>query len=324
MPAGITETDGMMYVGETPWHRLGVRLDGPATAAEAIEAAGLDWSVVTKPVYLRNLQSDSGYVEIDGKAAIVRSDTMETFGIMSNRYQPVQNVEAFRFFDSVIAQGEAVYHTAGSLYGGKKIWILAKLPEDIEVIPGDVIQPYILLSNSHDGSSALRMMNTPIRVVCGNTLSVALGERGGFYARHTGNVMQKVLNARHSIGLAHAYYEMFARTVDQLVNTRMTEIDQHQYLQDVYRFKADLPYKDQPRSKIQAFESTVDLLSHSTNLVGGIQGTKWAALNAVTYYVDHEKAVRGSLDRRDDRKLDRTWFGSGAELRQRAYELLTA
>jgi len=262
-------------------------------------------------------------MEIDGKAAIVRSDTMEPFGIMSNRYQPVQNVEAFRFFDSVIAQGEAVYHTAGSLYGGKKIWILAKLPEDIEVIPGDVIQPYILLSNSHDGSSALRMINTPIRVVCANTLSVALNKSRGFYARHTTNVMAKVSAAREVLGLAHAYYEMFARSVDQLVNTRMSEIDTEKYLQNVYRFEADLPYKDQGHMKIKAYESTLDLLNHPTNLVGGIQGTAWATLNAVTYYVDHEKAVRGSLDRRDDRQLDRTWFGSGAELRQRAYDLLT-
>ena len=322
MPAGITATDGMMYTGEAPWHRLGVRLDGPATAAEAIEAAQLDWTVETRPVYVRNISG--GFMEMASKAAIVRRDKDEAFGVMGSGYQPVQNIEAFQFFDSVIAQGEAVYHTAGSLYGGKRIWILARLPDDIQVTSGDVVQPYILLSNSHDGSTALRMQVTPIRVVCANTLTFATRERGGFYAKHTRNVMQKASQAREMLGLATAYYEMFARTVDQLVSTRMTVIDQQRYLQEVYRFNVDKSYADQDHRIVKAYESTLDLLSHPTNTLGGIQGTAWAALNAVTYYVDHEKVARGSLDRRDDRRLDSSWFGSGAELRQRAYDLLLA
>ena len=323
MPSGITAKDGMMYAGEAPWHRLGVKLDNPATAAEAIEAAGLGWTVATRPVYVRNIQKDSGYQEIDGKVAIVRPDTNETFGIMGKSYQPVQNEEAFSFFDKVIAQGEAVYHTAGSLFGGKRIWILAKLPEDITIIPGDTIQPYILLSNSHDGSQALRMQITPIRVVCWNTLSVTLNARVAFYAKHTRNVMQRASKAREVLGLAQAYYEMFARQVDQLVNTRMTVWQQQRYFQEVYRFDTDKPYTGQDHRIVKAFESTLDLLNHPTNVIGGIQGTAWAAFNAVTYYVDHEKVIRGSLDRRDDSRLDGSWFGTGAELRQRAYQLLT-
>ena len=321
MPSGITATDGMMYTGEAPWHRLGVRLDGPATAAEAIEAAGLGWNVETRPVYVMNL--DEGFVKIEGKSAIVRSDTEETFGIMGSGYQPVQNNEAFSFFDKTIAQGEAVYHTAGSLYGGKRIWILAKLPEDIKVLPGDTVQPYILLSNSHDGSQALRMQITPIRVVCWNTLSVALRGGGAFYAKHTRNVMTKAAEAREVLGLAHAYYEMFARTIDKLVNTRMTVFDQQRYFQQVYHFKDNKSYAEQDHRIVRAYETTVDLLNHPTNLIGGIQGTAWAAFNAVSYYVDHQKVIRGSLDRQDDRRLEGSWFGSGADLRQRAYQLLT-
>ena len=194
MPAGITATDGMMYTGNAPWHKLGVKLDNPATAAEAIEAAQMEWSVITKPVYARN--QAGGFEEVDGKRAIVRADTQEVFTIMGNGYEPVQNKDAFSFFDAVIGQGEAIYHTAGSLYGGKRIWVMAKLPDDIKITPDDVIQPYILLSNSHDGSTALRMQITPIRVVCANTLSVALGSNGGFYAKHTRNVMQRAKDAR--------------------------------------------------------------------------------------------------------------------------------
>ena len=320
MPAGITATDGMMYTGATPWHGLGVKLDNPATAAEAIAAASLDWTVIKKPVYVRN--SHGGFEEVAGKAAIVREDTQEVFTIMGDGYEPLQNWDGCGLLDGTVGAGEAIYHTAGSLFGGRKIFLLVKLPEDIEIVPGDVVQPYILLSNSHDGSQAVRMQLTPIRVVCSNTLSAALQGGGGFYAKHTKNVLTRANEAREVLGLAHAYYEMFAKQVDQLVNTRMTVIEVQEYLQRVYRFKGDQTYGDQDHRILKAYETTLDLLGHPTNTVGGIQGTRWAAYNAVSYYVDHERPVRGG-EYRDDRRLDASWFGNGAELRQRAYDLLT-
>jgi phage/plasmid-like protein (TIGR03299 family) len=136
MPAGITGSDGMMYTGAIPWHGLGVKLDNPATAEEAIKAAELDWEVETRSVYqyaISDTRQFYSHLEIPNKNAIVRKDTNEAFAIMSNGYEPVQNKDAFGFFDSVIGQGEAIYHTAGSLYGGRKVWILAKLPDDIVV-----------------------------------------------------------------------------------------------------------------------------------------------------------------------------------------------
>ena len=321
MPSGITATDGMMYTGATPWHGLGVKLDNPATAAEAIAAAGLGWNVIKKPVYVRNIHG--GFEEVAGKAAIVREDTQEVFSIMGDGYEPLQNWDGSgTLLDGVVGMGEAIYHTAGSLFGGRKVFLLAKLPEDIEIVPGDVVQPFILLSNSHDGSQAVRMQITPIRVVCANTLSAALRGGGGFYGKHTKHIMERANEAREVLGLAHAYYEMFARQVDQLVNTRMTIIEVQDYLQQVYRFKADQTYADQDHRILKSYETTLDLLNHPTNTVGGIAGTKWAAYNAVSYYVDHERPVRGGAYR-DDRRLDASWFGNGAELRQRAYDLLT-
>ena len=330
MPAGLYENDEMMYVETTPWHRQGVRLDNPATAEEAIAAAKLDWKVETQPVYVRgdsrsaSLYHDgsNGYKEVPNKKAIVRKDTDEVFTIMSDGYQPVQNSEAFTFFDEVIAQGEAVYHTAGSLFNGRKIWILAKLPNDITINKVDVVQPYILLSNSHDGSNALRMQLTPVRVVCANTLRFATRGQGGFYGKHTKNVMAKAGEAREVLGLAEAYYEMFAKKADQLLNTTMTIIDVQQYLQSVFQFKVDTTYAEQDHRLVSAYESTLDLLNHPTNNVGGMAGTAWAAWNAVTYYVDHERAARGALDQRDDKRLNASWFGTGADIRQRAYDLL--
>jgi phage/plasmid-like protein (TIGR03299 family) len=321
MPAGITENDGMMYTGAVPWHGLGVALDSPATAAEAIEAASLDWKVITEPVFVgRNGVFSSE--QIEGKKAIVREDTRQVFTVMGDGYEPVQNVDAFNFFDSVIAQGEAMYHTAGSLFGGKKVWILAKLPDDIVVSNADKIGKYILLSNAHDGSAALRMKFTPIRVVCNNTLGVALWKNDGFYAKHTRNVMARASEAREVLGLAAQYYDIFAKQVDRLVNTRMTVIEVQDYLQTLYNFKENVTFEEQDHRVTKAYQDTLDLLNHSTNRTGGMEGTQWAAYNAVTYYIDHEKAVKGQQHQADSR-LNGSWFGGGVDLRQKAYDLLT-
>jgi len=326
MPAGLTKNDGMMYLKAEgkPWHGLGVALDAPATAAEAIEAAQLDWTVETRPVYTSQLLTtgETSLMTIPNKKAIVRTDTDEVFAIMSDGYEPVQNMDNLNLLDAVVAQGEAVYHTAGSLFGGRKIWLLSKLPQDIVISDMDKIEQYILLSSSHDGSAALRMQFTPIRVVCANTLSFALRDtKGAFYAKHTRNILSKATEAREALGLAEAYYEIFARQVDELVNTRMTVIEVQDYLQNLYNFKEDVAYGDQDYRILKQYEGTLDALNHPTNRTGGMEGTKWAAYNAVTYYIDHERAVQGQ-EYQPDKRLNNSWFGRGVDLRQRAYDLL--
>ena len=335
MSAGLTEKDEMMYVREVPWHRQGVKLDNPATAQEAIESAKLGWNVVRKPVYTFN-PDFGGYSYVPNKKAIVREDTDQVFSIMGDGYVPTQNTEAFDLFDSVVAQGEAVYHTAGSLQGGAKVWILAKLPEDIKIIPNDPIQPYILLSNSHDGSSALKMALTPIRVVCANTLTAALraaGERV-FYARHTKNILNRANEARDVLGLANAHFELFAKQIDELVQTRLNATDYFRELFDV----PDPDLLDDPKKidyrKVEACNLAIEAYNNPTNRIGGMQGTAWAAFNAVTYYIDHERRVRGvqsnemtlkgvreDQDLVTEKRLKASWFGAGVDLRQRAWDL---
>ena len=315
----IEQNDGMMYTGETPWHKLGVKLDNPATAAEAIAAAGLDWEVAQQDAY--TLTRTGQFQVIEGKSAIVRQDTQQAFGVLSKGYQPVQNTEAFQFFDEMIGLGEAIYHTAGSLNNGRRIWILAKLPEDIEVVPGDPINQYILLMNSHDGSLAMRVINTPIRVVCANTLSMALRATGGFYAKHTRNILTRASEARNLLTLANAYYDTLGKQIDRLVHTRMTEVETANYVKSVYQFKEDKKHEQQDYRMIRSYEATMELLNHPTNTLGGIQGTQYAAFNAVTYYIDHLRPVRVGNDE-DGKRLDGSWFGHGATIRQRAYDLL--
>ena len=321
MPSGITKTDQLMYTEKMPWHKNGVKLDNPATAAEAISAASMDWNVIQTPVYFQSFGQQRQ--QVPNKLAVVREDTNAVFGIMGENYVPIQNTQAFEFFDAVVSQGEAVYHTAGSLHGGKRIWILAKLPEDIKIIPEDTIQPYILLSNSHDGTTALRMQVTPIRVVCWNTLSAAMRRTGGFYARHTRNIMTKANDAREMLGLVQAHYEIFASQVDQLVNTRMDKVAQGAFFRELYEFDPNKAPEEQDYRKQNAYDATLEALEHPTNTLGGIQGTAWAAFNAVTYYIDHTRAVRSSLDTADERRLEASWFGTGAAIRQKAFDTLT-
>ena len=213
MPAGITKTDGMAYVGRQPWHGLGTYVEGQAmTAAQAIEAAHLDWEVVTKRVY-RHKRAEMGkvpsmggwYESIEGKRAVVRRDTDEVFGVMSNGYTPVQNTTCFDVMDGVVGNGDATFHTVGSLFGGRRIWMLCKLQGDYRLDNGEKLESFILLDNSHDGTAALRMRLTSVRVVCSNTLGAATSSRAAFAARHTSGIMDRVNEARDLLGLNAAY-----------------------------------------------------------------------------------------------------------------------
>ena len=175
MAHNLNEANGktsMMYVNEVPWHKLGTKLENPATAAEAIQAAGLDFNVVKK-----TLTTTAPDLPVVGHYATVRTDNLQVLGVVGSRYEPIQNRDAFTTFDELVGEGEAIYHTAGVLGKGERIWILAKLPDYIRVNGDDLVEKFLLLTNSHDGSGPVRVKLTPIRVVCENTLTVALDGR---------------------------------------------------------------------------------------------------------------------------------------------------
>ena len=329
MPAEITETNGrseMFYVGKTPWHGLGTKLDGPATAAEAIEAAGLDWTVEMLPVYL------DGGVEIPGKKAAVRTDIGSVFNVMSDHYTPLQNAEAFAFFDAVVGAGEAIYHTAGSLKGGRKVWALAKLPGSIKVAGDDVLEKYVLLANAHDGSMAVTMQLTAVRVVCSNTMSLALGSGKKFRALHTSGVINKAVEAREFLGLTEAYFENLMAGVNRLTETKMAEEQVDDLVFKIFGLDETKAIYEQHFLPRHAAETVKDLFHTGIgNDLKGVKGTAWAAYNAVTEYVDHvqpqgvrldtARSIEGDLG---SKRLDSAWFGNGAKIKQAAWDALSA
>ena len=327
MPAEITETKGkaeMMYVGRTPWHGLGTQLDGPPTAAEAIAAASLDWTVEMVPVYL------DGGIEIPGKRAAVRTDTGLVMNVMSDRYTPLQNVDAFAFFDAVVGAGEAIYHTAGSLQGGRKVWALARLPGDLKVTNRDVLEKYVLLANSHDSSLAVTMQLTAVRVVCSNTMAVALGSGKKFRAIHTPGVINKAVEAREFLGLTEAYFENLMAGINRMAETKVDDPQLDDLVFKIFGLDETKAMADQHFLTRHAAETVKDLFHTGIGQdMKGVKGTAWAAYNAVTEYVDHVRPQGVRLDTArstegdlGSKRLTSAWFGDGAKLKQTAWDIL--
>ena len=303
--------DRMFYVGEAPWHKLGHKLDNPATAKEAVEASKLDYKIE-----LRNICIEGGN-QILNKKATVRTDTNKALGIVTDKYKIVQNVDAFNFFDVVVGEGQAIYHTAGALGMGERIWIMAKLPNDLIVAKNDTVEKYLLLTNSHDGTSALRMYFSPVRVVCQNTLNQSLADaRNGISIRHIGNIKNKVEEARRVLGIAVNYYQQFETIAKQLADVKLN-VEQVEAYYDSLLFKDD-DDKNSTRLKNQKDDLLALFERGQGNDIPEVRHSAWTAYNAVTEFIDHYKNVK-NMGTNPTNKLKDIWFGVGAQFKDKAY-----
>lgn len=329
MPA---EVETMFYYNEVPWHGLGTKVDHALTAAEAITTAGLDWEVATVPIYVNNVAGIKGYKKIDGKKAVARLTDGKVLGVLGDGYTPVQNKDAFNFFDDVVATKEAKYHTAGSLQGGGRVWILAKLDGKAPIsIKGDPVDKYLLLMNGHDGKLALKMFFTPVRVVCMNTLMAAEAgaARGAmFYSRHTEGIGGRIEHAREILGITLKFYERFTEQATHLATLQLPAPQFPLLLAAAFGTAGairpqDVVQLDDLSTRRQEQFATVQRLFEGEGKgldTKGIKGTKWAAYNAVVEYVDYAKKYGGANP--DDLRLKNTWFSRGARIKQRAWDYL--
>jgi phage/plasmid-like protein (TIGR03299 family) len=313
----VANVDKMMYVGEKPWHGEGTKLDRVATSAEAIAAAGLDWEVKKEPIYV---SVNGEYKSVPGKYATVRNDRSIPLGVVGARYAPLQNKDAFRFFDSIVGVKEAMYHTAGSLGIGEKVWILAKLPGYIRIVKDDVVDKFLLLANSHDGSSAIEILFTPIRVVCQNTLNMAIkGLENGETARvkHTRSLMVKVDEVRNQLGIIKYQYDMFEQLSQKMVNIQINQEEFHKYLESIGVIVKNEEGKMSTKM-VNTLDTLTELFEHGKgNDLPGVKGTLWAGYNAVVEHVDY---VRGS----DKKRAKSLLYGSGADIKQKAWDTAVA
>lgn len=317
MAHDLATTNGkpaMMYAGEVPWHQLGTRLDEPATAREAIEAAGLNYLAELKDV------QTVGGTPVPQRKAVVRSDTGDVLGVVGKSYVPVQNYQAFGFLDAIVADGGLHYHTAGALGKGERVWMLAKLPDHIRVKGSDdLVEKFLLLSNSHDGSTALRTLFTPIRVVCQNTLNLALreGRNQGISILHKGDLAGKIREAQRVLRLAERFYDDAAAKIDILASHYPTVDQVQRYFESLHPDPTDA---DNSRAK-RVRENLTQIFETGIGLdMPAIKGTSWAAFNAVTEWVDHHRPTRAAdPTERASRRLKSAWWGSGATLKAKAW-----
>ncbi len=279
----------MMYVREKPWHGLGTMVEEAPTSADALRLAGLDWTVDKK-----NIQVCGG-AKIDNYKANVRSSDGAVLGVVTDRYRVVQNVEAFAFTDSLI-DGEVRYETAGSLQGGKKIWLLAKLP-DTEIV-GDKTEPYLCFTNTHNGTGAIRVCMTPIRVVCNNTLNIALnGAKRAWSVRHTGDIQAKLHEARVCLDMANKYMDNLAVYADRMANITVTDDRIKAILDELFPIDDDMS----DREKRNADKVKEDyMVCYFAPDIMKFMGTAWGALNAMSDMVSHNAPRRLTSNYREN------------------------
>jgi phage/plasmid-like protein (TIGR03299 family) len=310
----------IFYFGQTPWHGLGVPLKEIPTSEKAIIAAGLDWKVTKEKLYYakENIgtlddQEIVGSIErVEDYFAIKRSDKQDSksiLGIVGKRYSPVQNINAFNFFDTVVGEKKAIYHTAGSLDKGKVVWILAKLPEGISISSNDNIELYTLLMNRHDGKRSVIVQPTPIRVVCQNTLNMALVEnKNRLTFRHTKNVDSQMKMAALSLNHSLKTFEETKEAYKLIAKKEVTSDSLKEYFDNVVDFN------EKSRRSINRRSHLIDIFDYDTQK-NNLRPSLWIAYNAITYWVDHEKG------KSDDKRLSNAWTGNGFSIKQKALDV---
>lgn len=313
----------MMCVGERPWHRLGTVLKSPpATAAEAITAAHLGWHVEKKQLYV----GQEGR-PFPGEFAIVREDRWQLgeqegiFGQVSDEYEPLQNTSAFQFFDPMIKKKEAFYESAGALYHGECVWVMAKLNRDIEIVSGDRVERYLLLTHRHDGTGAIQVKFTPVRVVCQNTLNQALSEGPAFRVAHKKSMYARLDKAAQALAIvlehSKAVEEAFRTMALLPLNAGLIA----GYLESVFPLPEpgnDPQKSERARSQVQRNRVRSRELweSGNGNDLPGVRGTLWAAYNGVAEYADF-----GLTKARDGKWLNGLWFGESYRVKTAAFNV---
>ena len=293
----VANIETMFSAKETPWHKLGTITDGVLTSQDAIIKAGLNWNVTLEELFYDSNSSMSLRHQAPSHYATVRDSDESCLGVVGNRYTPVQNSEAFNFMDALVDSGEAKYETAGSIAKGKIVWILMKLDSlENNSFEPDVFEPYVLLSNSHDGSSALKVTMTPVRVVCQNTLRIALnGASQQFSMRHTSGIAGKVQQARETLNFVGKYYEKFQNEVNALIDKEVNDKQFYDIVEILFPRPSD-EEMEKPRTA-NNYEAIVgDLSTNWNNELH--KGTAWGVVNAFnSYELWNQKTRTDKLER---------------------------
>lgn len=321
----IQENDTMLLAGQPAWHGLGTILPDAFTTDEALTTGGLDWQVERTPLYL-----PTG-AEVTSHVANVRQDTGETLAVVGSDYSILQNADLATYVEDVCGD-EVKLETAGSLKNGREVFMLARM-ESFEATKGDVVERYALFSNAHDGSRAFRVLPTSVRVVCNNTLTMALGaKRSGIAVRHTSGLAESIESARAALSGALQQGDQFREQVTGMASHYLSKEELQGFFAVVYQKANKVRIATNPKTDTEArayrkatkvVGDWVGLLDDEKNQVGSMSGSIWAALNAVTEWSDHERSVRVTATvgagedaaRAAEARTYSNWLGSSADFK---------
>lgn len=302
----------MFSVREKPWHGLGIIVKDAPTSADAIRLAGLDWTVVQEPIYTNFNKMVEGY------RANVRSSDRKVLGVVSDRYKVVQNVEAFSFTDELLGSGVR-YETAGSLQEGKKVWLLARLPREY-IVAGERISPYLVFSNTHDGSGSVRVAISPVRVVCNNTLNLALNTaKRSFSMIHTGNIQDKIQEAKNTLFMAEEYMECLGVEFEQLRKQKVTDAQVKEYVEQLLPLEKE-PTPIQRKNTARLRQDMMKRYYDAPDLQK-VGNNAYRFINAVSDFATHSNPLRRTANYNENlfaRTVD------GNPLIDRAYQMVKA
>lgn len=308
-------------VKQKAWHGLGQVLDNPMDSETAIREAQLDWNVIKEPV-----KYGKGNRIMSDRFVTTREDNEAPLGIVGNVYEIIQNVDAFKFFDAIVGKGEAIYETAGALYDGRKIFITAKLPDYIHVSKNDLIEKYLFLTTTHDGSGSILAAFTPVRVVCHNTLNLALnGLQKGTPSpvvkiRHTAGAAEKLEKAHRIMGISNQLTGEMESIFKAMTKKRIVEKDfvdlvvlslgSPEYLNKWHKGKVSTRFENSVKEVLEYSKT------HHTQLTKETEGTVYGALNAITGYFQNVKKFKN-----DNEKLANILTGTAQSKSQKAFDL---
>ena len=302
----------MFYVRTAPWHGLGTRVLEAPTSCAALSLAGLDWSVIQKPL----LTVDG--IPVPGFKANLRETDNQILGVVTDRYKVVQNMDAFAFTDELLGEG-VTYETAGSLQNGRRTWILAKLPQRY-IISGDEITPYLVFMNSHDGTGAIKAAMTPIRVVCQNTLNLALSTaKRSWSTIHTGNIHGKLQDARNTLLYADRYMAELGKTIDKLNQQKISERQVLEYIDALFPMQEGI--SEIQEKNILKMKEDMKIRYFDAPDLEHVGKNAYRFINAVSDFATHARPLRERSNYRES-LFGRTVDGNA--MIDKAFELVKA
>ena len=306
------EVETMFYVRETPWHGLGTKVMEAPTSKEALSLSELDWRVEQEPIY-----TETGNL-ISGFKANVRDTDQKILGVVTDRYKVIQNEEAFAFTDELLGEGVR-YETAGSLQGGRKVWLLAHMPHEY-IIAGERISPYLVFSNTHDGSGAIRVAITPIRVVCNNTLNLALSTaKRSWSTIHTGDIKSKLEEAKNTLFMANAYMDELGREFENLRQKKLTDKQVMDYIELL--IPLDENATSQQKKNIIRLQEDMKMRYFDAPDLKDVGNNAYRFINAVSDFATHAEPLRKTANYKEQ-VFSKTVDGN--PLIDKAYKMMCA